>query len=189
MKVNFQETIKQKTDKELEIISKDYAFYSEEERLIVLNELKSRNSLSKELLMDKEHIESSIEKDVSITEAIKLKKQIYKGNAIFVGAFIGGPLVAGYLMTENFKVFNEIGKINKIWNYAVLWTIIIFIIILFIPANPFNYLLTAIIAFSIASFAHFMVERFQAKNISAYIALGGEPFGWFRTIGVTIIGV
>ena len=48
MKANFQETIKQKTDKELEIISKDCVFYSEEERLIALKELESRNGLSKE---------------------------------------------------------------------------------------------------------------------------------------------
>jgi len=42
-KLNFKETIKQKTDKELEIISKDHVFYSEDERLLALKELELRN--------------------------------------------------------------------------------------------------------------------------------------------------
>jgi hypothetical protein len=70
MKVNFKETIKRKTDKELEIISNDYVFYSEEERFVALNELKYRNVLSKELSETKKEIESSIEKDFSTREPI-----------------------------------------------------------------------------------------------------------------------
>ena len=57
MKHNFIETIKQKTDKELEIISKDCAFYSEEERLVALNELEARNSLTKDFLNYKNNLE------------------------------------------------------------------------------------------------------------------------------------
>jgi hypothetical protein len=60
MKMNFQETIKQKTDKELETISKDYVFYSEEERLIAYNELELRNGSTKESvdLQDFRHAEN-----------------------------------------------------------------------------------------------------------------------------------
>jgi len=50
MKLNFKETIKQKTDKELEIISKDYAFYSEDERFLASNELELRKNPTKRLL-------------------------------------------------------------------------------------------------------------------------------------------
>ena len=61
MKENFHEIVKQKTDKELEIIAKDYVFYSEEEQLIALNELESRNRLTEELLISKKDIEYSKE--------------------------------------------------------------------------------------------------------------------------------
>jgi rhomboid protease GluP len=57
MKVNFQETIEQKTDTELEIISKDNVFYSEEERFIALNELAVRGKLTKELSELKKYME------------------------------------------------------------------------------------------------------------------------------------
>ena len=58
MKINFKEIVKQKTDAELEMISKDYVFYSEEEQLIALNELEDRNHLTKELLMSKKDIDT-----------------------------------------------------------------------------------------------------------------------------------
>lgn len=50
-------------------------------------------------------------------------KKIYKDKAIWVGTFLGGPLVAGYFIAENFKVFGEYGKAKKTWIYAILTTI------------------------------------------------------------------
>jgi Uncharacterized membrane protein (homolog of Drosophila rhomboid) len=57
MKDNFEERIKQSSDKDLERIVKDYVFYSEEERFLALNELENRNSLTKELKEYKEKVE------------------------------------------------------------------------------------------------------------------------------------
>jgi len=48
---------KQKTDKELEIISKDHAFYSRDERYMALQELELRNSLTDELSEMKRRLE------------------------------------------------------------------------------------------------------------------------------------
>ena len=45
MKKNFRETIHQRPDDELSRIAKDYAFYSTEERLLAMNELKKRSGL------------------------------------------------------------------------------------------------------------------------------------------------
>jgi len=36
--------------------------------------------------------------------------KIYKAKEIYVGTFLGGPLVAGYTIAENFKIFGEIDK-------------------------------------------------------------------------------
>ena len=190
MKANFQETIKQKTDKDLETISKDCVFYSEEERFIALNELEFRNGLSKELLECKKEIEASIEIPTiteQALEAVKSAKKIYKDRAIWVGTFLGGPLVAGYLIAENFKVFNEVSKAKKTWICSIIGTIIIFGIAFLIPEDV--KIPNQIIPLIYTAIAYFFVEHFQNKNISAYIALGGKPFGWWRTILVSVIGL
>jgi len=190
MKANFQEIVKQKTDKELETISKDYVFYSEEERLIALNELESRNGLTKELLASKKDIEASIDLPI-ITEqaldAVKSTRKIYKDRAIWVGTFLGGPLVAGYLIAENFKTFNEVDKVKKTWIYTIIGTILIFGAVILIPDGV--KIPNQIIPLIYTAIAYFFVERFQKKNCSAYIALGGKTFGWWRTIAIGLIGL
>ena len=190
MKVNFQENVKQKTDKELEIISKDYVFYSEEERLIALNELEYRNNLSEELMMSKKSIESSIPIITEqASEAVKSEKRIYKDRAIWVATYLGGPLVAGYLIVENFKAFNEIEKVRKTWIYTIVGAIIIFGGIFAIPDDILEAIPKYFIPLIYTAIAYGFVKHFQGKNISAFIALGGKPFGWWRTIIVSLIGV
>ena len=193
MKTNFQETIKQKTDTELKTISKDYAFYSEEERLIALNELEMRNGLSKELLTCKNNIEASIEEPIIITEqareAVALTKRIYKDRAIWVGAVFGGTLVAGYLIAENFKAFNEIDKARKTWIYSIIGTILICSGAILMPDDIHAKIPNSIIPLLYGLIAALFVHYFQRRNISAYLALGGKPFGWGRIIIVSLIGV
>ena len=191
MKIDFQETIKKKTDKELEIISKDYVFYSEEERLIALNELETRNCLTDESLVRKKEIETS--KEIPITEqaleAVKSTKRIYKDRAIWVATYLGGPLVAGYLISENFKAFNEIDKAKKTWIYTIIVTIIIFGGFFSIPEGILESVPRYFIPLIYTAIAYFLVEHFQGKNISAFIALEGKTFGWLRVIGISLIGL
>jgi len=192
MKANFQETVKQKTDKELETISKDCVFYSEEERLIALNELESRNGLTQELLMSKKNIETSIDIPIiteQASEAVKSAKRIYKDRAIWVATYLGGPLVAGYLIAENFKAFNETGKAKKTWIYTIIGTIVIFGGIFSIPEDILESIPRYFIPLVYTAIAYGFVKHFQEKNISAFIALGGKPFSWWRTIAVSLIGL
>jgi hypothetical protein len=55
-----------------------------------------------------------------------MTKKIYTDRLIWAGTFLGGPLVAGYLIAENFKVFNEPNKVKLTWIYAIIATIVIF---------------------------------------------------------------
>ena len=78
MRENFVETIKRETDKDLEIISEDYVFYSEEERLIALNELEARNCLSKKLIKTKQSLELSMKIEEENEEMLRRHKEATK---------------------------------------------------------------------------------------------------------------
>jgi hypothetical protein len=192
MKANFQKDVKQKTNKELETISKDYVFYSEEERLLALNELESKSNLSDELLISKKSIEASIEVPTiteQASETLKSAKRIYKDGAIWVATYLGGPLVAGYLIAENFKAFNETDKAKKTWIYTIIGAIIIFGGILSIPDDIFEHIPKYVIPLIYTGIAYGFVQHYQKQNISAFIALNGNPFGWGRVIMVSLIGL
>jgi len=121
MKVKFQETINKKTDKELETISKDYVFYSEEERLIALRELEVRGKLTKELSEVKrdlefekelsanakrkefENSEHRIEDQPTITLRITPFKQI---RSLFFVLFFGFLVVIIIQLTDSFDLSN-----------------------------------------------------------------------------------
>ena len=113
--------------------------------------------------------------------------KIYKDKAIWVGTFLGGPLVAGYLIAENFKAFNETDKAKKTWIYAVIATIVIFGGIFLIPDNI--KIPNQIIPIIYTAIAYYLVQHFQGKNISSHINSGGQLYTWWRTIAVGLIGL
>jgi hypothetical protein len=112
--------------------------------------------------------------------------KIYKDRAIYVGTFLGGPLVGGYLIAANFKTLGESDRVRNTWIITILATLVIFGVVLFIPAvakiPPY---LIPIIDASIASA---ITRHFQNARIKAFIAAEGQAYSWWRVIAITLIG-
>jgi hypothetical protein len=112
--------------------------------------------------------------------------KIYKANAIWLGAFFGGPYVAGYLIAANFKAFNEAGKAKTTLIYTIAFAIIIFGGILLLP-NPDKVPRLAVPFFSTAV-AFYLVEHYQNSYINSHIDAGGQTFSLWRILPITLIG-
>ncbi|WP_295936257.1 hypothetical protein [uncultured Alistipes sp.] len=189
MKKNFSETIKRKPDEELAIISKDHLSYSEEERLVALNELQLRNNISEEPSVNNKKNESATEMPKSAEQAVadvQPTKRIYTDNMIWVATYLGGPLVAGYLIAENFKAFDQGDKAKITWITAIIGLLLISAGVSLIPdhVNIPNY----IIPLSYTAIVYMLVKYYQGRSIFAHIESGGEPFGWWRAIVIGLIG-
>ena len=117
----------------------------------------------------------------------KPTEKIYKDRAISVGTFLGGPLVAGYFIAENFKAFGEYDKVKKTWIYTIIATVIIFGGILLIPESA--KIPNGVIPLIYSGIATYLLKHFQGQNIETHINSGGEHFGWWRTIGIGLIGL
>lgn len=113
--------------------------------------------------------------------------KIYKDREIWVGTFLGGPLVAGYLIAENFKAFNETDKAKKTWIYAIIASVLVFGGAFLIPDNI--KIPNQIIPLIYTAIAYYLVQHFQGQNISAHLNSGGQLFSWWRTIVVGLIGL
>jgi len=114
-------------------------------------------------------------------------QKIYKNNAIRIATFIGGPLVAGYLIAENFKVFNEPEKARKAWIYTIIATIVIFGGVFLIPMP--NRSSTPLIPLIYTWIAFYLVQHYQGTSITAHINGGGQTFTWGRTLLIGLIGL
>src|SRR6218665_3420488 len=117
----------------------------------------------------------------SVFEEIPTEK-IYSEKAIRIATFFAGPLVAGYCIAENFKVFNDKEKAQKTW---IITAIISFFIVclVFLLHENFPSIIFPIIYSFIASY---FLKTYQEKNIQNHLTNGGETYNGWR---VTLIGL
>ncbi len=61
--------------------------------------------------------------------------KVYKERAFWVGTFLGGPLVAGYLFSENFKALDRYEMVKTTWIITIIVTIVVFGGVFLIPES------------------------------------------------------
>lgn len=113
-------------------------------------------------------------------------EKIYTEKAIWLGAFLGGPLVAGYFIAENFKVFNDDEKAKKTWMITIAATVVIFSILFLIPED--TKIPTQLFPLVYIVIASYLTKYFQEQKMNEHIKNGGKKFNWWRTIAVGLIG-
>lgn len=113
-------------------------------------------------------------------------QKIYKERAIALATFFGGPLVAGYLMSENFKVFGERNKSQKALIYSVLGTILIFVAAFSIPYSVD--LPAPVIPLTYTIITQQLVKWLQGEHIQQHLTTGGETHSGWRVFGISFIG-
>jgi hypothetical protein len=120
-------------------------------------------------------------------QRVTLIAPIYSAKHIRMGTFFGGPLIAGYLIAENYKVFGDYGKAKTAWLYCILATVVIYSGALLIPDSVHfpNYLIPLVYCW----LAYYIVQRFQGDEINAYAKTGKAFFGWGRVVLVSLIGL
>ena len=113
--------------------------------------------------------------------------KLYNDRSIYVGTFLGGPLVAGYLAAENYKKLGQPTKVKNAWIIALIATLAILGAIFFIPGLEKipNYLIPLIYT----AIAQFLIQKFQGNAIKAHIAQGGQIYSTWRAVWIGLIGL
>lgn len=113
--------------------------------------------------------------------------KLYKDKAIYIGTFLGGPLVAGYLAAENFKQLGQQDRVKQSWLIAILATIIIFGGVFLIPdiENVPRYIIPLLYTL----LAQVLVKKYQGAAIKSHIEAGGQMFSNWRAVWIGFIGL
>jgi hypothetical protein len=112
--------------------------------------------------------------------------KIYQDRAIYVGTFLGGPLVAGYFAAENFKQFGQIDKIKPTWTISILSTIVIFGCLFLIP--NFEKVPNILVPLTYTGIAQFLIQKYQGTAIKYHLETGGKAFSIWRAVWVGLVG-
>jgi len=107
--------------------------------------------------------------------------EIYTERQIQAGTFLGGPLVAGFFFSQNFKAFNERSKARYSLVISVAVTAVLFGGLMIIPGvekfpNVAIPIINGVIALG-------LVRAFQSKSIREY---SGPVHTWTNTIVVSL---
>jgi hypothetical protein len=111
--------------------------------------------------------------------------KLYKERPIYFATFLGGPLVAGYLIAENYRKLGESSKVWKTWLFTGLATILIFGYVFFIQsATSPSYLVPIFYSLITA----YLVKWLQGDRIKLHQKNLGEFYTIWRAALVALIG-
>jgi len=102
-------------------------------------------------------------------------EKFYKERAIWVGAFLGGPLAAGYLISKNYEALHEPENAKKTWIFSIITTIVVIVIAILIPED--TKMPTNVIPLIYTALAYYLAQYFQGAKVKSQIENGGEYYG------------
>ena len=113
-----------------------------------------------------------------------IANKVHKESAIQIATFLGGPLVAGYLIAENFKQLGEPEKVKKTWLWSILGFIAIMVLAFMVPQSVPAVVFTV----TYTGVAAFIVKKYQSSQIKAHLEAGGGLYSTKRAVFTGIIG-
>lgn len=113
--------------------------------------------------------------------------KIYKDRAIFIGSLIGGPLVAGYLIAENFRKFGDLKKAKVTWIIAIATIIVVSLALSLVPA--LEKIPGYVIPIAYSGSAQLLAKKYQNTDILSHVDQGGQVYSIWRAAAVGLIGL
>lgn len=115
----------------------------------------------------------------------RITARLYTERAIRLATFLGGPLVAGYLIASNYKQLSEPGKVQRTWMIAIIATIVIMIVAFLLPANTPPYIIPFVYTFG----TYYLVQNIQGEKIKIHVAEGGQLQPMWKAVVAGSIGL
>jgi hypothetical protein len=108
---------------------------------------------------------------------------VFTEHAVWFGTLIGGPLAAGYIIAENFRVLKMPDKQKKTWWIVVPETVLMLVLAIKLNGEMgFIYFVNTALTFLI-------FHIFQGKEVDEYLMAGGYALKKWTTFLVAIAGL
>lgn len=113
--------------------------------------------------------------------------KIYSKNQIAIATFIGGPLIAGYLISQNFKIFGDKDASRKTIIISLISTVILIGAFILLPESITSKIPNTSIAIIPIFFAYLIVRTYQSKKIEEYLKNGYSKASSMGVLGKSIL--
>ena len=126
---------------------------------------------------------AEIQKDVVSTSP----PDFYSKNAIHLATVLGGPIATGYLLNQNFHVFNEPDKARVSLLTGAALTALIVVLLVALPSDISDQIPKQLIPLLYLLGEYFVVKKYQAVLIDKHIGSGGKAFSMWRAAGIGLV--
>lgn len=116
-------------------------------------------------------------------------QKVYTKKSILLATFLGGPLVAGFLIYKNFKVFGKDDSAQKSLIISIACTMSLFSLIFFIPSSVLDKLPNTLFPFIYTGVIALIINKYQDHLISDHFKNGGIKASNWSAAGYSLIGL
>ncbi|MFI0431215.1 hypothetical protein [Mariniflexile sp. HMF6888] len=115
--------------------------------------------------------------------------KLYSSKAISGATFLGGPLAAGYLISENFKALNKPDEGRKSLIIGIITTIILFGGLFMFPEKIIDKIPRQLIPLIYTGIIWVIVEWTQGDSLKAHKEYGNSFFSGWKAAGIGLISL
>ncbi len=112
-------------------------------------------------------------------------KKLYSKSAMSLATFIGGPWAAGYLVSKNYRVFNEPKRGRIAFVFGIVFTLLLMLIGFLLPEKiGGGAMLIPILSVAVV---RFFVDKYQGVHLKQHIQEDGSFYSLWRATGVGVV--
>lgn len=111
-------------------------------------------------------------------------KKYYSQRSISVATYLGGPLVAGFLIKKNYQTLKEEGNAKKAMLIGIAATLFIFGSVFSIPESVFDKIPNMLIPAIYTGIIYLIVEKTQGERLKRHKENGGEFHSGWKAAGL-----
>jgi len=113
--------------------------------------------------------------------------RVFTRKTILIGTLLGGPIIAGIMMSNNYKVFGNKNAANISIIIGILSTLLLFAVAFFIPDDIIDSIPNIIIPCIYTITVGWLLKKYQTEDIEQFIEEGGEKKSAWTAIGYTFV--
>ncbi len=112
--------------------------------------------------------------------------KLYTLGQIGVATYLGGPIAGCYLVSENFKHFDNTRLANKIQIIGIVSTFLLFAGILLVPERIMDSIPNMVIPLIYTALIAGYAQKSQGETIKESLAIGYQKYSGWRVAGVSL---
>jgi len=116
-----------------------------------------------------------------------MTNRIFTKKTILIGTFLGGPLIAGIMISHNYKVFGNKDAASRSMIIGILSTVLIFMFAFLTPEDIIDKIPNIVIPCVYTAIVAWLINERQAEDMEQFIEEGGETKSAWTAVGYTFV--